>query len=101
MKYFLIIFLFFAIFDLPYWYYQIIRIFSTIGFAYLSYYDYKKQFNITPWVYGIGAIIFNPIIPIYFGRDLWKIIDLIFIIVLLITLIQDKKLSSNKTRLKD
>lgn len=82
-----------CLFDMPYWYYQLVRIFGTIGFAYLSWSEYKSNIKFTPIIFGIGAILFNPIIKISFDRDAWQVIDILFAAIILINLIYEKKLN--------
>lgn len=87
-----------CLFDMPYWYYQLVRIFGTIGLAYLAWSEYKAKIKFTPIIFGTGAIIFNPIIKISFDRDTWNIVDIIFAIIIIATLIlekQIKKMSGN------
>ncbi len=69
--------------EMPYWYYQLVRIFGTIGLVYLAYSEHlnnRKFFAITFFTL---AILFNPIFNIYFGRTEWLIIDVFTIIVII------------------
>ena len=94
----LIIALLLCFFDLPYWYYQLIKIFGTIGFIYLAYLDYKSKLKITPQLFVACAIIINPILKISFNRDTWHIVDLILASILIATILlerQIKKISKN------
>jgi len=88
----LIIALLLCLFDMPYWYFQLVRIFGTIGFAYLAYVDYKSKMKFTPYVFVIAAILLNPIFKISFGRSMWNVIDVILALILLLTLAIGKKL---------
>lgn len=38
-----------------------------------------------PWVYGITALVFNPIIKIYFPKEIWAVIDIAAGVLLLVT----------------
>ena len=88
----LIVILILCLFEMPYWYYQLVRIFGTIGFAYLSYSEYKFNIKYTPLIYGIAAIVFNPIIRISFDKDAWQVVDIISIIILFINLLLEKRI---------
>ena len=66
-----------ATFDLPIGYYTFLRIVVTIGAVTIIYQEFDEELN--PWiiVFGIIAIVFNPIIPIYLhDKGIWTIIDL-------------------------
>lgn len=88
----LAILLLLCLFKMPYWYYQLLRIFGTIGFAYLSWKEYDEKLKFTPVLFGISAILLNPIIKISFDRNTWQIIDAILAIILLITYIFEKRI---------
>jgi uncharacterized membrane protein len=88
-------FLFIALFNgLPYGYFTLLRfVVCAIG-AYLAYktYEYNKE-SLWVWAFGGIAVLFNPIIPIYFQRETWAIIDLIVGVFLLVSIfiLKDKK----------
>ena len=66
-----------AIFGLgPIGAYQILRWTVMLGAIIwaMNFYDKNQGFFIT---FCIIAILFNPIIPIYLGRELWQIVDFI------------------------
>ncbi len=71
--------LFIALFDLPIGYFTFLRIFVTIGSVAIIITEFKK-FGLNYWVmtFGLVAIIFNPIIPIYLNnKNYWIPIDII------------------------
>ncbi len=96
-----------CLFDMPYWYYQIVRFISMLAFLYLAYIEYEenKQKNIAVgwtdtktkytslFLYLALAILFQPFMKFAFGRTIWNIIDVIVAVGLLISLMQksDKK----------
>lgn len=70
--------LFLGILDLPIGYYTLLRIVVTIGAVAVVVSEFQNGFNF--WVIGFGltAIIFNPLIPIYLNdKDAWAPIDLL------------------------
>src|SRR5690554_3588886 len=81
-----------CLFDMPYWYYQIIRIFGTIGFGYLAYVEYKSNKMYTPYVFGTAAILLNPIIKISFGREMWNVVDIILAVLIILSILFSNKL---------
>lgn len=81
--------------EMPYWYYQLLRMFGTIGFVYLAYQDYKAKIKYTPQVFIASAIILNPIIKISFDRDAWQVVDIILAAILLISILYDYRNKKN------
>lgn len=92
VKIILIFSLLLCLFKMPYWYYQLLRIFGTIGLGFLSWKDYKENLKLTPIIFGVGAILLNPIIKISFDRYTWQILDVSFAIIVLFSLIFEKRL---------
>jgi len=88
MKAFLIvcaILLFIAVFKLPIGYYTFLRIAITLGALVIVLSEYKSQFTFWVLIFGIIAILFNPIIPIYlYKKSLWFPIDIIVGILFLV-----------------
>lgn len=75
-----------AIFNLPYGYYEFLKITITGISGYLAFYYANKKF--TRWLiimFGI-AILFNPILPIHLDKSIWIIIDIIIAIVFVLSL---------------
>jgi hypothetical protein len=66
-----------ALFPLPYGYYQLLR-FVTCGVsAYIAFTAYKWQKIWAAWLFGFIAVLFNPLAPIHFSRELWQYVDII------------------------
>jgi len=97
IKLLLMVLLVIGIFHMPYWYYQLLRIISMIGFILICYNDYNNKKIITSFVFGIAAILFNPLEKISLGKVTWKYIDILFVLVIGFTLILQK---SNKKLLE-
>ena len=63
--------------DNPYSYYQFLRwIILAIG-AYSAYLAYDAGKKIWAWIFGIIAVLFNPIVPFYMQRETWQSIDVL------------------------
>jgi hypothetical protein len=80
---------FIAIFDMSYSYYRLLR-WTTCGVAIVSAVQLYRLSKISwVWALGILAVIFNPLTPLHFERDTWKVFDgaagCLFIAVFLIT----------------
>lgn len=94
-KFSIIIAMLLSLLNMPYWYYQLFRIFGTIGFAYIAYLDYKSKFKITPQLFIACAIIINPILKISFDRDTWHIVDLILATIVIATILFEKQIKKH------
>ena len=71
-----------ALADNPYFYYQILRWVVCGTSAYLAYDSYKNKKDIIwTWIFGITAVIFNPIASFVFGRDIWSVLNVACVIV--------------------
>ena len=81
-----------CLFDMPYGYYQLIRFLGMVGFGILAYNHYKKN---ETWfvVWLASAILINPILKIYLGRELWNILDVVWALLLIISLFVNPKKS--------
>lgn len=66
-----------AVIDFPYAYYQLLRFIAFFAFGIAAYLSFNASEKIIPFVLGFMAIVFNPFIKIYLGRDLWMIVDVI------------------------
>jgi hypothetical protein len=83
------IFAFVAIADLPYVYYRLLR-WTTCGVSIASAMQLYRISRIG-WVWALGtlAVLFNPLIPLYFERHTWKMLDgvagCLFLAVFLLT----------------
>ena len=90
IKIFLIIAFVICLFDMPYWFYQIVRIFGTIGFVYLAYQDYKTKIKYTSHIFITSAILLNPIIKIHV-MNAWQVL-MLKLNLILISLVFEKEI---------
>jgi hypothetical protein len=75
----------------PYGFYIFLRI-VICGICSVITYNFYRNGNINwAWVFGLTAVVYNPIIRIYLTRKIWTFINIITIIVLVITIIIHKK----------
>lgn len=63
--------------DLPYSYYQLLRLVVFTSSIFLVWYFIKSKVLILGWLFVIPALIFNPITPLYLEKSLWVSIDII------------------------
>jgi len=65
-----------AVAGLPYGYYQFLRwVVCGIG-IYVAVIAYRWGITWVTWVFGAIAVLFNPVIPITFSREIWLPIDI-------------------------
>ncbi len=70
---------------LPYGYYSLLRWFAFGVFAYAAIISHHRKYQSLPWVFGLVAIIFNPLFKIHFTKEMWVLIDLAAGFLLLVT----------------
>ena len=67
--------------DMPYGYYQLVRLLGMVMFAVLAYSERQKnQIWFIVWI--SSALLINPIFKISLGREIWNIIDVIWAVLL-------------------
>lgn len=78
-----------CLFDMPYGYYQFIRFIGLAGFILLAYFDSMKENKVLMIIWICSAFLINPFIKIPLGRTIWNIVDVIWTVLLAITIIND------------
>ena len=86
-----IIALFFALSGLPYGYYQLLRFLICGVGIYAAYMAYTFNRVGWAWTMGVIALIFNPFIKFYFGREFWQILDVVAAIIFIVSLFLIKR----------
>jgi hypothetical protein len=68
-----------ALANLPYGYYQFLRIVVCIAAGYLTYREYKLKNGLNAWViiFSLLAILFNPFISIHLTRAVWAFFNVV------------------------
>lgn len=84
--------LIFAIIDLPYGYYIFLRIIICILSCFTAYVALVSDKKPWIWIFGVIAVLFNPIIPIYLDKEIWTVIDIIVAIIFAVSVIKIKSL---------
>lgn len=82
----LAVILFICLFDMPYGYYQFVRIAATAGFAYLAYSANKQNIGNEVIPYIVLVMIFQPFATVHLSRLTWNVIDVITGVGLLLTI---------------
>ena len=75
-----------CIFLMPYDYYQLFRFAALIGFSILAYYEYERK-NIPLVIVFVGlALLFQPLVKVPMGRQVWMIVDVVVAVGLVVNL---------------
>ncbi len=71
------LFLIGALGDWPYAYYQLLRwVVCGVG-AYTAFIAYESGRTGWAGLFGLIAVLFNPIVPFYMQRETWQVLDLL------------------------
>ena len=73
-----------ALGDWPYGYFQLLRWITCGSAIFVAFVAYQWQKIWVTYLFGIIAVLFNPIAPIHLTRELWKPIDVICAILFII-----------------
>jgi len=82
--------LFLAIFQLPYGYYNLLRLVVTISSGISSFNAYENKNVGIAILFAIICLLFNPILPIYLDKSMWIPIDIIVGIFFGVSGLQEK-----------
>lgn len=86
-----------TLFDMPYGYYQFLRIAATAGFGFLAFIGFKNKYRFTPLLWAGGALLFNPVFKVALKKDTWQLFDIAFALLLIASLfLETKKWNSNQ-----
>lgn len=90
LKIILAIALLVCLFDMPYGYFQLIRVVCLIVFGFYAFDSFNKGKNNLGLAFLFLAILFQPILKIALGRTLWNILDVMVAIFLIVLVIKEK-----------
>lgn len=86
IKIILAILFFLCLLEMPYGYFQFVRFAGLVGFAILAYQANLQGRQTEMFIYIGLAIIFQPLIKISFGRQIWNVIDVVVGIGLILSI---------------
>jgi hypothetical protein len=70
-----------ALLDMPYGYYQLLRVLVFCATAYLAFESYKRGDVAWAWALGGTAIVYNPFFKLALGRDIWTMVNIATIVL--------------------
>ena len=68
---------FVAIADMPYGYYTLMRLVVCATFVFVVAIAAMSRQLWAVWLYGMFALLFNPIVPVHLAKSLWRPLDFI------------------------
>ncbi len=74
-----------ALAPMPYGYYTLLRLVSTVVFAWAAFTSAHRRHSNLPWVFGLLAIAFNPVLKVPLEREIWSAIDVGSAVLLIAT----------------
>jgi hypothetical protein len=93
IKVVLAILLLLSLLEMPYGFYQIVRLVAMIGFGILAY-DANTNGKKNEVIFFVGlALLFQPFIKVALGREIWIIVDLIVGVFLIASVFNDLRKS--------
>ncbi len=79
-----------CVLDMPYGYYQFVRVTATLVFVLFAIQSYNLKSNAMILIYVVLAILFQPFEKISLGREVWNVLDVIVGVGLLLTALYKK-----------
>lgn len=76
--------------DIPYGYFQFVRFIGLIGFGYFAFKEFELENKNWVIFYVGSAILINPIFKISLGREIWNMVDVLWAIILIGTLLVNR-----------
>ena len=76
---------------MPYGYFQLVRFIALIAFGILAYKAHHENRQTEMWIYGALALLFQPLLKISLGRELWNIVDVVVALGLIISLLKKQR----------
>jgi len=96
VKIILAILFFICLAELPYGFYQFVRFAALVGFTILAYQANEKENKTEMIIYICLAILFQPLIKISLGREIWNVVDVIVGLALLVSIFIKPKSEDEK-----
>ena len=77
---------FVCLLNMPYGYFQLVRFVALVGFAILAYKANEQGRKTEAIIYVCLGILFQPLVKIALGRQIWNIVDVVVGVALLVSL---------------
>ena len=83
---------------ISYGYFRIVRFLGMSVFIWLAYNDRKKSDKTFLIIWAVSALLITPFIKVALGRTAWNIVDIVWAIILVVSIWMDKKATGDKNR---
>ena len=77
---------FVCLLNMPYGYFQLVRFVALVGFAILAYKANEQGRKTEAIIYVCLGILFQPLVKIALGRQIWNIVDVVVGVALIVSL---------------
>lgn len=77
-----------CLFDVPYGFYQLVRFIAMIGFGVLAFLANEQKKRTETAIFVVLAILFQPLLKIALGREIWMVVDAIVAIGLITAIVK-------------
>ncbi len=79
-----------ALLNMPYWYYQLLKVILFVAFGYLAFIEFRNDVSLFPFIFLVFALVFSPIFNLKLGREGWNVVDIIAALVLVYSILDSK-----------
>jgi hypothetical protein len=86
IKIILAVLFFICLANMPYGYFQLVRFAALVGFVLLAYKANRQGQKIETIIYILLAVLFQPLIKIALGRQIWNVVDVVVGLGLIISI---------------
>lgn len=93
-KVLLIVALLICLMPMPYGYYILVRFASTIIFGLMAYNYYEKSNKSMGIICGVLSLLFQPLVKVPLGREMWNIVDVLAALLLFYLIIKERQTKS-------
>jgi hypothetical protein len=69
---------------LCYGYYTLLRLVACGVFGFAAFITADRKHNVLPWVFGLMALLFNPIVKVHLPKEAWALVDVAADVFLLV-----------------
>jgi hypothetical protein len=76
-----------ALWKLPYDYYVVLRCVTCAVAIFVAYKAYVWKASWGAWLFGLMAVVFNPLFPLHFSRPVWGAVDLMAAALLVVGIV--------------
>jgi len=87
----LAILFFLCLLDMPYGYFQLVRFAALVGFLILAFKANEQGQKVEAIIFFCLAILFQPLVKIALGREIWNIVDVVVGIFLIVSIFFKRK----------